>query len=179
MIECKADSEPINSAYATLQWASARIGAILVTLNPAYRPHEFVGVANNSGHFLTIDWKVAALNTVGASTLVIVPTLRYSNYTSVLSSALPSLVSAKPGDIHEETLPALRRVIIVDNTSGNEFLSHLDQMKSAIDFRELLMWQASPMEDKKIEEIMQTMDKDDVINLQFTRFVANYTVLIY
>lgn len=30
------------SAYATLQWACASIGAILVTINPAYRLHELV-----------------------------------------------------------------------------------------------------------------------------------------
>jgi non-ribosomal peptide synthetase component F len=30
------------SAYAALQWACARIGAILVTINPAYRAHELV-----------------------------------------------------------------------------------------------------------------------------------------
>ena len=32
------------SAYAMLQWACASIGAILVTLNPAYRLPELVGV---------------------------------------------------------------------------------------------------------------------------------------
>lgn len=32
-----------GSAYATLQWACASIGAILVTINPAYRTHELVG----------------------------------------------------------------------------------------------------------------------------------------
>ena len=31
-----------NSAYASLQWACARIGAILTTINPAYRTNELV-----------------------------------------------------------------------------------------------------------------------------------------
>jgi hypothetical protein len=30
------------SAYAQLQWACSIIGAILVTINPAYKVHEFV-----------------------------------------------------------------------------------------------------------------------------------------
>lgn len=34
----------LQSAYATLQWACANIGAILVTLNPAYRINEFVRI---------------------------------------------------------------------------------------------------------------------------------------
>jgi len=33
-----------NSAYAMLQWACASVGAVLVTLNPAYRLNEFVRV---------------------------------------------------------------------------------------------------------------------------------------
>lgn len=31
-----------ESSYASLQWACASIGAILVTLNPAYRLNELV-----------------------------------------------------------------------------------------------------------------------------------------
>jgi hypothetical protein len=31
-----------NSAYAQLQWACSIIGAILVTINPAYKVHELV-----------------------------------------------------------------------------------------------------------------------------------------
>jgi acyl-CoA synthetase (AMP-forming)/AMP-acid ligase II len=33
-------AENITSAYAVLQWACARIGAIIVTMNPAYKMHE-------------------------------------------------------------------------------------------------------------------------------------------
>ena len=32
----------VFSGYAMLQWACASIGAVLVTLNPAYRLNEFV-----------------------------------------------------------------------------------------------------------------------------------------
>ena len=34
----------LGSAYALLQWACASVGAILVTLNPAYRINELVSV---------------------------------------------------------------------------------------------------------------------------------------
>ena len=37
-----AEAGAHDSAYACLQWACARIGAILVTLNPAYRLPELV-----------------------------------------------------------------------------------------------------------------------------------------
>lgn len=41
------------SAYAMLQWACARVGAILVTVNPAYRTHEIVGFHNLRRIFLS------------------------------------------------------------------------------------------------------------------------------
>ncbi|KAH9926743.1 uncharacterized protein B0H18DRAFT_1005361, partial [Fomitopsis serialis] len=53
-----------NSAYGSLQWACASIGAILVTLNPAYRLPELVNT----------------LNLVGAKHLFLVPRLRSSTY---------------------------------------------------------------------------------------------------
>jgi len=34
--------DPFGSAYAMLQWACADVGAILVTVNPAYKLHELV-----------------------------------------------------------------------------------------------------------------------------------------
>lgn len=39
----QVDAHLSPSAYAMLQWACAGIGAILVTINPAYRIHELVG----------------------------------------------------------------------------------------------------------------------------------------
>lgn len=39
-----ADVYMTYSAYAMLQWACARIGAVLVTINPAYRLNELVSV---------------------------------------------------------------------------------------------------------------------------------------
>lgn len=40
--EVSAEIEPIHSAYAMLQWACASIGAILATINPAYKLQELV-----------------------------------------------------------------------------------------------------------------------------------------
>ncbi|KIJ39009.1 hypothetical protein M422DRAFT_210533 [Sphaerobolus stellatus SS14] len=142
-----------TSAYAILQWACAKIGAILVTLNPAYRAHEFV----------------AALRLVGASTLLVVPNLRSSDYLAALLHVLPSLGSSAPDNIQTEGLPELKRLIMVDNTSDNSrFTAAMGIMKAAIDFREVFTWKPSVREDSTIVETAKIMDKDDVINLQFT-----------
>lgn len=141
-----------NSAYAILQWACARIGAILVTLNPAYRAKEFI----------------SALRLVEASTLFIVPSLRGSDYISILSSIIPSILSSQPGNISAESLPHLRSLIVVDNAETfHSFKKTIEPVNSAIDFRELFVWSTST-EDAYIREVSRIMEYDDVINLQFT-----------
>ncbi|KAF8164689.1 hypothetical protein B0H34DRAFT_804388 [Crassisporium funariophilum] len=64
-----------TSAYAMLQWACARVGAILVTLNPAYRLTELAGV----------------FNLVGVKHLFIVPRLHNSGYVRMLAEAFPEM----------------------------------------------------------------------------------------
>jgi hypothetical protein len=51
----------------------------------------------------------------------------------------------------------------------------LGEIHSAVDFREVLLWQeAGTKEDRLVEEARKTLDKDDVINLQFTRSFSFY-----
>ncbi|KAH9974147.1 hypothetical protein BGW80DRAFT_1458691 [Lactifluus volemus] len=116
-----------TSAYAMLQWACARIGAILVTINPAYRIQELIETTR----------------LVGISHLFLVPQIRTSSYLTLLAEALRHY-----GKVHEM----------------------LGEIHSAVDFREVLLWQeAGTKEDRLVEEARKTLDKDDVINLQFTR----------
>ncbi|KAF8512662.1 acetyl-CoA synthetase-like protein [Hysterangium stoloniferum] len=141
-----------TSAYALLQWACARVGAILVTFNPAYRAHEFV----------------SALKLAGVSTLFIVPGLRTSDYIAMLSAIVPSLTSFSPRSIAVEALPKLKSLVLVDNVfDENGFKGILTNAKCAIDFRDIFIWQDSAL-DEQIEHLERSMDKDDIINLQFT-----------
>ncbi|KAI0336759.1 acyl-CoA synthetase [Cubamyces sp. BRFM 1775] len=142
-----------NSAYACLQWACASIGAILVTLNPAYRLPELVNT----------------LNLVGVSHLFVVPRIRTSAYVRMLCDAFPALANSKPGDIQEAALPSLRHLIVVDNTGDlKQFKTELEDVKPAVDFREVMVWREDSAERKEVEDIMSTLKPDDVINLQFT-----------
>ncbi|KAI0630805.1 acyl-CoA synthetase [Trametes polyzona] len=141
-----------NSAYACLQWACARIGAILVTLNPAYRLPELVGT----------------LNLVGVSHLFVVPRIRSSAYLRTLCDAFPALAHSRPGEIQEPALPALRHLVVVDNVGTNQFEDELSGVKPAVDYRETLVWNASAGESRAIEDITAALDAQDVINLQFT-----------
>lgn len=141
-----------TSAYAMLQWACASIGAILVTVNPAYRLQELVGT----------------LNLVGVKHLFIVPRIRTSSYLEMLTEALPELRSCSPGNIQAAVLPKLRNLVVVDNKGEFQQESEKLNISSTIDWREIIMWREHIQEEKLRRETIQSLDKDDVINLQFT-----------
>jgi fatty-acyl-CoA synthase len=61
--------------WVLVQYATARIGAILVTINPAYRTHELAYVVNQSG----------------LSLLVAAPSFKTSDYVAMVKEAAPSL----------------------------------------------------------------------------------------
>ncbi|KIM85713.1 hypothetical protein PILCRDRAFT_5365 [Piloderma croceum F 1598] len=141
------------SAYGSLQWACSSIGAILVTINPAYRLHEFVNT----------------LNLVGVSHLFMVPEIRTSCYTSLFADAFPALRESSQGNIQEPALPALRSMVVVNNTPDlTKFQNDLHGLKCAIDWREIMVWREDTKEKKLLEEISASLDKDDIISLQFT-----------
>ncbi|KAF8273702.1 hypothetical protein EI94DRAFT_1776296 [Lactarius quietus] len=134
-----------TSAYAMLQWACAKTGAILVTINPAYRIRELI----------------ETIRLVGISHLFLVPQIRTSSYLHLLAEALPALRKFSPGNIQEEALPELKHVVV-------KFHEILGDIHCAVDFREVLLWQDKSKEGRLVEETKGSLNKDDVINLQFT-----------
>jgi predicted protein tyrosine phosphatase len=66
-------------------------------------------------------------------------------------------------------LPKLRNLVVVDNTG--QFHQEADKLglKNWIDWREIMVWGESSREHNLQKEISSSLDKDDVINLQFTR----------
>jgi hypothetical protein len=83
----------------------------------------------------------------------------------MLQSHVPSLAHARPGqDLESPELPSLRRIMIVNDASDAPYSDKHD-LSAAIDFREAFSW------NKSLKEEQISLHKDDVINLQFTRFV--------
>ncbi|KAG5334854.1 hypothetical protein C0989_002765 [Termitomyces sp. Mn162] len=141
-----------NSSYAMLQWACAHIGAISVTLNPAYRAHELL-------HLLKL---------VEVKHLFVVPRIRSSAYVEMLTEVSPNLKHSKPGDIQCEELPDLKNLVVVDNVGNyQENLAKL-HVNSTIDWRDILIWREDTKERDLQRQISASLEKDDIINLQFT-----------
>ncbi|KAL1700997.1 hypothetical protein EV121DRAFT_282959 [Schizophyllum commune] len=102
-----------NSSYAMLQWACASIGAILVTINPAYRINELI----------------QTLSAVGVKHLICVPRIRSSAYLAMLASAAPGIRNSPPGEISDPRLPELRNMIVMDN--GGEYRNEVEKEEKA------------------------------------------------
>lgn len=67
----------------------------------------------------------------------------------------------------------MKHLVIVDNTGNfKQFASDLEEVKPAVDFREVLVWREDTAEKRKVEEFTNALEFDDVINLQFTRWVG-------
>lgn len=86
---------PNCAQWCILQLASAKVGAILVNINPAYRVGELEYVLRQSG----CRWLVCA----GA--------FKTSDYHAMVQELAPELAGATPGELASERLPELRGVI--------------------------------------------------------------------
>jgi hypothetical protein len=111
------------------------------------------------------------LQLAGVKTLIFVPRIRSSDYVRMLAQTFPEIRGAKPGEIQVDDLPDLRSLVLVDNEeSAHNDLAQL-RIKSMIDWRELLMWREGHGAAKARRDIAARLETDDVINLQFTRYI--------
>src|ERR1700753_3443417 len=83
--------------WTLTQFAAAKAGLILVTINPAYRLTELE----------------FALGKVGCAAIVTATAFKTSAYMEMLNTLLPELKRLTPGDLHAAKLPHLRSVIQV------------------------------------------------------------------
>ncbi|KAG0204668.1 Fatty-acid-CoA ligase [Mortierella sp. GBA30] len=140
---------PNNSAWATLQYATAKSGIILVTLNPAYRRQELL----------------QTLSLVECKSLVFVPGLKSSNYSEMLLELLPELEYQSPNQLLTEKLPSLRQVILFDNGAN---VPQTARMKALTRYQDLLVRNPSPALDELLQQERLVISNRDIINLQFT-----------
>ena len=90
--------------WVIAQFATARIGAVLVTVNPAYRTHELEYLLNQSD----------------AVAVMLIGNFRTSDYVGMLQEVAPELTGASPGQLQSEKLPALRHVIYIPPYDGTD-----------------------------------------------------------
>ncbi|WP_322103840.1 AMP-binding protein [Paraburkholderia sp. J41] len=136
---------PNRVEWLLTQFATARIGAVLVNINPAYRLAE-------------LEY---ALNKVGCKAIVAAQSFKTSKYLEMLQTLAPELESAVPGQLRAARLPALRAVVRMcdTDTAGMLCFSELVEMGRARNARDGTAW---------LDTIGATLAPDDAINIQFT-----------
>jgi fatty-acyl-CoA synthase len=87
---------PNRPAWYAIQQACARLGAVLVALNPRYRAHE-------------LSYIVAQSDAVA---LIVTDHLGAIDYFETLHEVLPELAHAAPGELEAAKFPRLRHVIV-------------------------------------------------------------------
>ncbi|SPJ30831.1 AMP-binding protein [Falsiruegeria mediterranea] len=132
---------PNRVEWVLTQFATARVGLVLVNINPAYRLGE-------------LEY---ALNKVGCKTLIAAKSFKTSDYEGMIRQLAPELDDCEPGKLRSHKLPHLRSVVLMDDQPG----------PGAYSFKDLQNL-GGPAQQLRIPEIDKTLGPDDAINIQFT-----------
>ena len=122
-------------------WATVKIGAVLVTVNTAYKIHEAEYLLRQSD----------------THTLVMIDSCKDSDYKAIIEELCPELKNIKPGDpLYSKKLPFLRNVVTV-GFDMDGCLEWKDFMKRSV---------LVPQEE--VRRRASKVKSDDVCNMQYT-----------
>ena len=132
---------PNSAEWVVVQLATAKIGAIMVCINPAYRLYE-------------LEY---ALNKVECKAVVSAEAFKSSDYLSMLNELASELRQCDPGRLVSDKLPNLTTVIRMgeDATPG---MFNFDQV----------LGMGGETETQRLAELQTILKPDDPINIQFT-----------
>lgn len=127
--------------WVVLQFATARIGAVLVTINPAYRPAE-------------LRYALAQSEIRG---LAMIERFKSSDYDAMLRQICPELDGSQHGRLRSEAFPRLEWIIRLRGSEHPAMLSWRD-LESA----------GEQVSRDRLLEAERQLDPGDPINLQYT-----------
>src|SRR5690242_17414119 len=83
--------------WVILQFATAKIGAVLVTVNTSYKSAELDYILNQSD----------------SMALFMVSSFKDTDYLATVNEVVPELASSVPGELHSAKLPFLKNVVFI------------------------------------------------------------------
>jgi fatty-acyl-CoA synthase len=129
-----------NAQWLLTQLATAKVGIVLVNINPAYRASE-------------LDY---ALNKVGCRMLITMTAFKTTNYLEIVRELAPDLASSAPGALNAPRLPELRWLIHL----GSEVVP------GTMRFEDLAA--QGDADDPAVQAAGASLKSTDPINIQFT-----------
>jgi fatty-acyl-CoA synthase len=127
--------------WVVAQFASAKIGAVLVTVNPAYRTYELEYLLKQSE----------------VSTLLLIDSFKTSDYVAMINELIPELREAKSSDLNSAKFPSLKRLIFIGKQQHPGMIMWRDLARLGHD-----------VSDDVLAQRQAACDPDDVINIQYT-----------
>ncbi len=122
-------------------FASAKIGATLVTVNTNYKIFELEYLMKQSD----------------SSTLILMEGVKSSNYMDILYDLCPELYDSKKGELSSKKLPFLKRVIYLDEK----------EYPGVYNWKEIELF-GKDVSDEELDKIQKSIDVHDVVNMQYT-----------
>lgn len=132
---------PNRWEWLVTQFGTARIGIVLVNINPAYRLSE-------------LDY---ALNKVGCKGLVTAAQFKTSDYIGMLNTLAPELADCAPGELSSSKFPHLKTIIRMG----------AEKAPGMFNFDEVLAMGGAE-ERQRLDSITASLRPDDAVNIQFT-----------
>lgn len=123
------------------QFGSAKMGAVLVTVNTNYRAFEL--------EFLLKQSEV--------NTLILIDGYRDVNYVELVTQIAPIIPLSQPGQLNTEKLPKLKNLIYVGEKTPNGMFNFND-----------ILEMGKEITDEELKERQASLNKDEVINMQYT-----------
>ncbi len=124
------------------QYGSARMGAVLVTVNTSYRSAELEYLLEQSD----------------ATTIILTGGVREADeYLKVINKVCPTLKDCEPGKLDNPKLPFLKNVIYLGK----------DKIPGMYNWDEI-MEMGKKVSDAELKQRLDSLDPDDVINMQYT-----------
>lgn len=127
--------------WVLLQFASAKIGAILVTVNTSYKSAELEYILHQSD----------------STSLFMVGSFKDTNYVETLTTVVPELTTSIPGKLKSDKLPFLKNAIFIGKNTPS----------GMINFDEIVKLGES-VTDAELAAIEAGLDCHETINMQYT-----------
>ncbi|TGB04637.1 AMP-binding protein [Halobacillus salinus] len=123
------------------QFASGKMGGVLVTVNTNYRAQELEYLLKQSD----------------SSTLILAEDFRGTSYIDILKEICPELESSEKGDLQSERLPFLKNIVVLSEKSYPGCYSWQDVLDMGMTIK-----------DEELAGRKASLSHKDVINMQYT-----------
>lgn len=123
------------------QFATGKMGAVLVTVNTNYQEKELEYLLQQSD----------------ATTLILCESFKGTSYLNIVRAICPEIIHAEKGNVLSEKFPHFKRVIVMTDNEYEGMYSWTD-----------LLSHADKVSDDTLENALMSLHNEEVINIQYT-----------